>query len=93
MDVTATCPRCRSSLDAAFSFCPHCGASLSASPETARDRPSNPGRMPFGMSPETMAGFWEKFFRPFFKTAFVFFGLFFGMAIVLMIVWYFIFRQ
>lgn len=93
MARATTCPSCGSTLDALFRFCPHCGVPLAQAGEMPPPRPAPVQNTPFGMSPETAANFWDKFFRPFFKTAFIFFGLFFSFAFIMMIVWYFLFRR
>lgn len=44
-------------------------------------------------SPEQAAGYWRHFFRPFFTMAFIFFGAFFLAALIMVVIWFFIFRR
>jgi predicted nucleic acid-binding Zn ribbon protein len=78
------CPNCGHSVDQEDRFCRDCGTFLAR----------NPGAS-YGMArltPENAASLWKNFFGPFFKTAFIFFGCFFGLALLLMVIWYFMFR-
>jgi hypothetical protein len=44
-------------------------------------------------SPEQAARYWRDFFRPFFTTAFIFFGAFFLAAMIMVVIWFFMFRR
>jgi len=48
---------------------------------------------PSTVSPQDVASYWKNFFRPFFRMAFIFFGCFFTVALILFVVWYFMFHD
>ena len=78
------CTGCGQPIDEQDRFCRNCGVSATRTPETRRG--------PAGLTPEIAASYWKSFFRPFFKVAFIFFGCFFGFALIMVIVWFFMFR-
>lgn len=79
------CTRCGQSIDEQDRFCRNCGASLTRSPGIFRGGSA-------GLTPEIAASYWKNFFGPFFKVAFIFFGCFFGLALIMVILWFFMFR-
>ena len=83
--MASFCPGCGHRVNVEDRFCSSCGVPLTP----ARGKPT----FSRGIDAESAANIWGKIFRPFFKTAFIFFGFFFGFALLLMIVWYFMFRH
>jgi hypothetical protein len=80
------CRNCRQVLDPTDQFCRTCGAAVSGTPTFGWSGRSEP-------SPEQAARYWRDFFRPFFTMAFIFFGAFFLVAMILVVVWFFMFRR
>jgi cellulose synthase/poly-beta-1,6-N-acetylglucosamine synthase-like glycosyltransferase len=86
MNLSKTeCTSCRQPLDPTDRFCRSCGAPVGAIAGFG------PFRRPIP-TPEQAASYWHSFFRPFFATAFIFFGAFFLAALILMVIWFFMFR-
>lgn len=79
------CANCRQVLDASDLFCRKCGMPVAPVATFARSRRPVP-------SPEQAARYWQVFFRPFFTTAFIFFGAFFLVALIMVVIWFFMFR-
>ena len=80
------CPNCRQVVDAHGSICRRCGMALTGAAA------SGWSRRPM-LSPEQAAGYWRNFFRPFFTMAFLFFGAFFLFSLIMVAVWFFMFRR
>jgi hypothetical protein len=76
------CTNCRQILDPSDRFCRSCGLPLQAVSSRA-----------LAPSPEQAAAYWRNFFKPFFVAAFSFFGIFFLCSLILVIVWFFMFRN
>ena len=73
-------------MDSTDRFCRRCGARAGEAS----------GFWPFrrpAPSPEQAAGYWRHFFRPFFITALAIWGVFFLAALVMVGIWFFMFRQ
>ncbi|MFH1155079.1 MAG: zinc ribbon domain-containing protein [Pseudomonadota bacterium] len=78
------CPRCGFSVDQTDRYCRQCGTALvsgTGTPASTR------------VSPENAAAVWNNFFRPFFKTAFIFFACFFGFSLIMVVIWFFMFKR
>lgn len=79
------CQTCRQALDPIDRFCRHCGVAVNASQAGGLFRRA--------LTPEDAASYWRGFFRPFFIMAFAFFGVFFSCAMILVVIWFFMFRR
>lgn len=79
------CFSCGQPVDEADQFCRHCGIPLTQKPKRMF--------LPRMINPQDAAGYWDNFFRPFFKMAFIFFGCFFAFALLMVVVWYFMFHH
>jgi hypothetical protein len=80
------CKNCRQALDETDQFCRTCGMAVTGSPSCPWSRRPMP-------SPEQAAGYWRNFFRPFFTMAFVFFGVFLLFALIMIVVWFYMFHR
>lgn len=80
------CRTCREPLDPTDRFCRKCGTSVTGSSGFGLFRRPLP-------SPEQAASYWHNFFRPFFVTAFIFFGAFFLIALIMIVIWFIMFRH
>jgi hypothetical protein len=79
------CKTCGQPLDPTDRFCRSCGIPAGANPGFGLFRRPVP-------SPEQTASYWHNFFRPFFVIAFIFFGMFFLASLILIAIWFFMFR-
>ena len=82
----AECPKCRVTCAPEDRFCRLCGASLQPAPFGFLFRRTPP-------TPEEAASYWRGFFRPFFMMAFGFFAIFFIAALILIVIWFFMFGR
>jgi len=80
------CRNCRQALDPADRFCRNCGSAVAETPFFGiSGRPLPP--------PDQAATYWRNFIRPFFIFAFIFFGAFFIVALIMVGIWFFMFRR
>lgn len=65
--------------------CGNCGAPVNSVQFSRRFRRQ--------LTPEDAEAYWRGFFKPFFIVAFAFLGIFFIWAMVLLVIWHFMFRH
>jgi hypothetical protein len=80
------CGACGQVLDATDRYCRRCGAPVTNLPGFRFLRPP-------ALTPEQAGSYWRNFFRPFFTVAFVFFGAFFLVSLIMVTIWFFMFRR